>query len=240
MIELKNLNYNVFDKESGEEKRIIRDLSLVFPRGKITVITGHNGSGKSTLIKLLMGIIQESSGEILLDGKSLAGIDMTQRANLGMTLSFQQPVRFKGLTVRDLLNIASKEENNIPKACEFLAQVGLCAKDYIDRTLDDTLSGGELKRIELAISLCKGGDVLLFDEPEAGIDLWSFDGLVNLFKKQAGKTIIIVSHQKRILEIADFILLMDIDNPAKMGTKKEMEKFVNSPTCRNMGGEING
>ena len=154
-------------------------------------------------------------------------------------MAFQQPVRFKGLFVKDLFSIAGGKECNIPTACEYLAKVGLCAKDYIERPLDDTLSGGELKRIELAISLAKGGEVFLFDEPEAGIDLWSFDNLVSIFKALKGKTIIIVSHQKKVIDIADSILLLDSESGAEMGKKKNMKAKLSSPRCARLNGGEN-
>lgn len=238
MLELKDVSYKVIDNETGKEKYILKNLNIKFPQNKVTVITGHNGSGKSTLIKLLMGINNPSSGEVLFDGKKLNDLSINERANMGMTIAFQQPVKFKGLTVRDLLNLASKEQNKIPDACEYLAKVGLCAKDYIDRELDDRLSGGELKRIELAIALAKGGEVMLFDEPEAGIDLWSFDSLVNIFKELKNKTVIIVSHQKKLLESADYILLLN-SNHAVIGKKQEMLKLLEQPKCRKLGGLIN-
>lgn len=240
MIKLENLSYKVSDKETGKEKYILKNLNLEFPKNKVTVITGHNGSGKSTLIKLLMGIISPTSGKILVNGTDITPLQIQERANMGLTIAFQQPVRFKGLTVRDLLNLASKKQGKLADACEYLAKVGLCAKDYIDRELDDRLSGGELKRIELAIALAKGGDVLLFDEPEAGIDLWSFDGLVNIFKELKNKTVIIVSHQKKLLDNADYILLLNNNHDAILGTKKEMLENLNKPQCAKLGGLING
>lgn len=240
MIKLENLSYKVSDKETGKEKYILKNLNLEFPKNKVTVITGHNGSGKSTLIKLLMGIISPTSGKILVNGTDITPLQIQERANMGLTIAFQQPVRFKGLTVRDLLNLASKKQGKLADACEYLAKVGLCAKDYIDRELDDRLSGGELKRIELAIALAKGGDILLFDEPEAGIDLWSFDGLVNIFKELKNKTVIIVSHQKKLLNNADYILLLNNNHDAILGTKKEMLENLNKPQCAKLGGLING
>lgn len=240
MIKLENLSYKVSDKETGKEKYILKNLNLEFPKNKVTVITGHNGSGKSTLIKLLMGIISPTSGKILVNGTDITPFQIQERANMGLTIAFQQPVRFKGLTVRDLLNLASKKQGKLADACEYLAKVGLCAKDYIDRELDDRLSGGELKRIELAIALAKGGDILLFDEPEAGIDLWSFDGLVNIFKELKNKTVIIVSHQKKLLDNADYILLLNNNHDAILGTKKEMLENLNKPQCAKLGGLING
>lgn len=239
MLKLKNISYKVLDDKTGNEKYILKNLNVEFPKNKMTVITGHNGSGKSTLIKLLMGINTQSSGDIFFDDRNIKTLSISERANLGMTIAFQQPVKFKGLTVRDLLNLASKEQNKIPDACEYLAKVGLCAKDYIDRELDDKLSGGELKRIELAIALAKGGDVMLFDEPEAGIDIWSFDSLVNLFKELKNKTVIIVSHQKKLLENADYILLLNSSKDAVIGERKEMLRILEQPKCRKLGGVVN-
>ena len=240
MIKLENISYKVSDKETGKEKYILKNLNLEFPKNKVTVITGHNGSGKITLIKLIMGIISPTSGKIYANGKDITSLSTSERANEGLTIAFQQPVRFKGLTVRDLLNLAIKKQGKLSDACEYLAKVGLCAKDYIDRELDDRLSGGELKRIELAIALAKGGDILLFDEPEAGIDLWSFDGLVNIFKELKNKTVIIVSHQKKLLDNADYILLLNNSHNAILGEKKEMLEILNKPQCNKLGGLING
>lgn len=240
MIKLENISYKVSDKETGKEKYILKNLNLEFPKNKVTVITGHNGSGKSTLIKLIMGIISPTSGKIYANGKDITSLSISEKANEGLTIAFQQPVRFKGLTVQDLLNLAIKKQGKLSDACEYLAKVGLCAKDYIDRELDDRLSGGELKRIELAIALAKGGDILLFDEPEAGIDLWSFDGLVNIFKELKNKTVIIVSHQKKLLDNADYILLLNTSHNAILGKKKEMLENLNKPQCNKLGGLING
>ena len=239
MIEVKDLSYIVTDKETGEKKVVLDNLSLSFPKGKITVVTGHNGSGKSTLVKLIMGINKPTKGSIFFAGQDITEFSISDRAKLGLTMAFQQPVRFKGLFVKDLFSIAGGKECNIPTACEYLAKVGLCAKDYIERPLDDTLSGGELKRIELAISLAKGGEVFLFDEPEAGIDLWSFDNLVSIFKTLKGKTIIIVSHQKKVIDIADSILLLDSESGAEMGKKKDMKAKLSSPRCARLNGGEN-
>lgn len=239
MIKLENISYKVSDKETGKEKYILKNLNLEFPKNKVTVITGHNGSGKSTLIKLIMGIISPTSGKIYANGKDITSLSISERANEGLTIAFQQPVRFKGLTVQDLLNLAIKKQGKLSDACEYLAKVGLCAKDYIDRELDDRLSGGELKRIELAIALAKGGDILLFDEPEAGIDLWSFDGLVNIFKELKNKTVIIVSHQKKLLDNADYILLLNNSHDAILGKKRDMLENLSKPQCNKLGGLIN-
>ena len=236
MLELKNISYSVIDAQTKEKRTILDNVSVSFPKNKITVITGHNGSGKSTLIKLIMGIAKQNSGEVVYKKNNIDSLTVDERAKLGFTLAFQQPIKFKGITVKDILNIANNRDNNVSQACEYLAQVGLCAKDYINRELDSSLSGGELKRIELAISLCKDGDVLLFDEPEAGIDLWSFDDLVNLFKKQKDKTIIIVSHQAKILEIADNILILSSKESPKFGTRQQVLPYLNQPKCMGLEG----
>ena len=240
MIKLKNINFEVFDKETNKFKYILKDINLDFPKNKVTVITGYNGSGKSTLIKLIMGVMTPTSGKIFYNNKDITSASIDERANMGLTLAFQQPVKFKGLTVRDLLDTANHNKNKLNDACEYLSKVGLCAKDYIDRELDNTLSGGELKRIELAMALAKDGEVFLFDEPEAGIDLWSFDSLVGLFRQLKNKTVIIVSHQKKILDMADYILLLNNENKIEIGTKKEMMPKINSPKCNKLGGLING
>ena len=219
MLELKNVTYKIRDEKTNTDKTVLKDISITFPDNKLTVITGQNGSGKSTLIKLIMGIISPTSGEIFYNGKNITNLSLNERASLGLTIAFQQPVRFKGLTVKNLLDVASEKSNKVSDACEYLSKVGLCAKNYLNRELDGTLSGGELKRIELAISLAKGGEVFLFDEPEAGIDLWSFDSLIDIFKSLKDKTVIIVSHQEKILENADYLLLIENDG-YKMGSKE--------------------
>ena len=233
MLELKHITYTVPQEGGKERKTILSDVSLSFPDGTTTVITGHNGSGKSTLVKLIMGIEQPDSGNIIFDGKDITSADITTRAKEGFTIAFQQPVRFKGITVKNLLDTASKK-NFCPKAaCEFLSAVGLCAKNYINRPVDDTLSGGELKRIELAVALAKGGSVFLLDEPEAGIDLWSFDELVNVFATLKDKTVIIVSHQNRILQAADRIIVLNSEGQPKCGTRDEILPTLteDSPFC---------
>lgn len=245
MIEFRNVSYRVFEEDTKQDKTILNNINIKFPKNKVTVITGHNGSGKSTMIKLIMGILSPTEGEIFLGDTKLNEISIDKRANLGLSIALQNPTRFKGLTVRDLLNLASRKNKDSGEishvdACEFLSRVGLCAKDYLDRELDDRLSGGELKRIELAIALAKGGDVLLFDEPEAGIDLWSFDDLVGLFKELKDKTVLIVSHQRKLLENADYILLLNNQKDAVLGTKKEMLPLLQQPKCRKLGGVLNG
>lgn len=233
MIELKNINYTV--NSATNKKEILKNINLTFAKGKITVITGANGSGKSTLAKLIMGLNKATSGNIYYNGKDITNLDVTQRAKLGITLAFQQPIKFKGITVKDLLEIAMGEQANISTACEYLSKVGLCAKDYINRELNSTLSGGELKRIELAISLAKGGQVFIFDEPEAGIDLWSFEELIKVFESLKGKTVIIVSHQQKILDFADYILLLNSAGEYCLDTKKKLLPKLGSKHCKRLG-----
>ncbi len=220
MLELKNVTYSVADGDG--RKNILSDVSLLFPDKSITVVTGHNGSGKSTLVKLIMGIEKPDSGKILLDGEDITGKSVTDRARMGITLAFQQPVRFKGITVKNLLDLAVGSNCSMGAACEFLFSVGLCAKNYVNRPVDDTLSGGELKRIELALALAKGGNVFLLDEPEAGIDLWSFDELIKVFDALRDKTVVIVSHQSRILENADRIAVFNSETQPRVGTREEI------------------
>lgn len=224
MLEIKNLSYSATNND--REKEILVDISLSLNEGKIYVITGPNGSGKSTLVKLLMGILSASSGQILLEGKDITNSPITERANLGFTYAFQTPVTFKGLKVKDLLKIAVGEGATAGQMGAYLLQVGLCAKDYLDRPLDDKLSGGELKRIELAMALARKGKVNIFDEPEAGIDLWSFENLTNIFASLKGATNIIVSHQKKILEIADEVILLQSGRIKKIGSYNEILPLI--------------
>lgn len=227
MLELQNICYKVYDKENDCDKVILQNFSGVFEKNKITAITGVNGSGKSTLIKIIMGIEKPTSGKILYNNQDITNLSVTERANLGATIAFQQPVKFKGLTVKDLLDVACSKQTKLSDACDYLSAVGLCAKNYLNREINNTLSGGELKRIELAIALAKGGDLFLFDEPEAGIDLWSFDELIGIFKKLKDKTVIIVSHQNKILEISDTIVLFDGKNYIFGKSKQIINKVPN-------------
>ena len=193
MLELKNVGFQADD----DNKEILRDVSLKID-DKIVVITGPNGGGKSTLAKVIAGIVKPTSGQILLDGEDITNYSVTERAKAGISLAFQQPVRFKGLTVRDLITIAAGHDLTIDEACAYLSEVGLCAKDYIDRELNASLSGGEIKRIEIATILARGSKFSVFDEPEAGIDLWSFRSLIHVFEKMQREnngTILIISHQ---------------------------------------------
>lgn len=233
MLELKNISYSVVN-QNNETINILKDVNLKFNKG-ITVITGQNGSGKSTLIKLIMDINKASSGKIIYNRKDISNLSITERANMGFTLAFQQPIRFKGLKVKDLLDIASSKNNKLADICEYLSKVGMCAKDYINREVDNTLSGGELKRIELALSLAKGGEVFLFDEPEAGIDLWSFENLIDIFKNLKDKIVIIVSHQEKIIECANNVVVLD-NNDIKQYSSVEAVSKIKKLQCGKLGG----
>ncbi len=233
MLKIENLSYLV--SVNDDEKDILRNVNLDFLKGKIYVITGPNGSGKSTLVKLIMGILLPTEGKIVFNDKDITNLKIDERAKLGIAYAFQQPVTFKGLKVKDLLNIASNKENDFNTLCDYLSKVGLCAKDYINRPLDDKLSGGELKRIELAMVLARNALVNIFDEPEAGIDLWSFENLTNVFKELKSTTII-VSHQTKILEIADTVILLKNGMVEKIGKYSEIKPFINSDTCGKLRG----
>lgn len=233
MLKIENLSYLV--SVNDDEKDILRNVNLDFLKGKIYVITGPNGSGKSTLVKLIMGILLPTEGKIVFNDKDITNLKIDERAKLGIAYAFQQPVTFKGLKVKDLLNIASNKENDFNTLCDYLSKVGLCAKDYINRPLDDKLSGGELKRIELAMVLARNALVNIFDEPEAGIDLWSFENLTNVFKELKSTTII-VSHQTKILEIADTVMLLKNGMVEKIGKYSEIKPFINSDTCGKLRG----
>lgn len=220
MLELKNISFSV--SEEGKTKSIIKDVSFTIEDNKFVVITGPNGGGKSTLAKLIMGIEKPISGQILLDGEDITEKSITERANMGISFAFQQPVRFKGIYVLDLLRLAAKKNLTVSEACEYLSAVGLCAKDYIGREINASLSGGELKRIEIASVLARGTKLSVFDEPEAGIDLWSFQNLIKVFENMQSRThgsILIISHQERILSIADEIILIADGNVTKHGSR---------------------
>lgn len=219
MLELRDVS---FCAEEGKE--ILRNVSLTI-EDKIVVITGPNGGGKSTLAKVIAGVITPTSGRIILDGEDITDYSVTERARAGISLAFQQPVRFKGLTVRDLITIAAGKDLSLNEACSYLSEVGLCAKDYIDRELNASLSGGEIKRIEIATILARGSKFSVFDEPEAGIDLWSFRSLIHVFEKMQKEhqgTILIISHQERILDIADKIIYIKDGVIEKYGSRDEI------------------
>ena len=225
MLEIKHLSYQVED-ETGGELGILNDVSLTVADNQFVVITGPNGGGKTTLAKAIMGLVRPTGGTISWNGTDITDLDITQRARLGVSYGFQQPPRFKGLKVRDLLSLASGRENlKREEACQYLTKVGLCAGDYIDREVDASLSGGEVKRIEIATILARKSPLMIFDEPEAGIDLWSFAKLTETFryiheKRQA--TIIIISHQERIINLADEIVMIAGGEVVERGAKEEM------------------
>lgn len=219
MLELKNISF------SADGKQILKNINLVIDDAKFVVITGPNGGGKSTLAKVIAGIITPDSGQILLDGQDITDWSITDRARAGVSFAFQQPVRFKGVTVKDLITLASGKDISTAAACDYLAQVGLCAKDYIDREVNASLSGGELKRIEIATVMARKTKLTLFDEPEAGIDLWSFKNLIDVFEKMHDEiqaSIMIISHQERILNIADQVVVISNGEIAQIGTKEEV------------------
>ena len=224
MLELRHLQYSVSDAEGTND--IIRDVSLTVPDGELLVLTGPNGGGKTTLAKLIMGLIQPTAGQILWNGEDVTGLDITERAKKGISYGFQQPPRFKGIKVGDLLSIASgKKLLRRAEACAYLTQVGLCAADYIDRDVDASLSGGEVKRIEIATILARDTRLMILDEPEAGIDLWSFNKLTETFSalhEKRDATMIIISHQERIIALADEIAVIDRGVVTKSGTVAEV------------------
>lgn len=227
MLELKNISFQVSDEKSRNSREIgiLNDVSMTLEDNKFVVITGPNGGGKSTLAKIIAGIEKPTSGQILWDGQDITDYSITDRAKLGISYAFQQPVRFKGVTVFDLIRLAAGKEITVGSACEYLSKVGLCAKDYIKREVNASLSGGEIKRIEIATIMARKTRVSVFDEPEAGIDLWSFQNLIQVFEEmhnQLHGSILIISHQERILNIADEIILIADGKVTKKGTKDEI------------------
>ena len=223
MLTLENISFGVRDEKG--EKEIIKNLNLSIGENKFVVITGPNGGGKSTLAKLIAGIEKPVSGRILFDQEDITEKSITDRANMGISYAFQQPVRFKGIQVLDLIRLAAKRKMSAADACEYLSEVGLCAKDYINREVNASLSGGELKRIEIATVLARGTKLSVFDEPEAGIDLWSFQNLISVFERMRENTkgsILIISHQERILNIADEIVVIADGQISAQGSKDEI------------------
>lgn len=222
MIELRNVSYYVENEGAG--KYILNDISLTI-EDRFVAITGPNGGGKSTLAKVLAGIIKPTSGQILFDGEDITELSVTERAKKGISFAFQQPVRFKGITVKDLIALAAGRKLSTAEVCNYLSEVGLCAKDYVNREVNASLSGGELKRIEIATVMARGTKLSIFDEPEAGIDLWSFQNLIRVFENMHDKiqgSILIISHQERILNIADKIVVIAGGKLENIGTKEEI------------------
>lgn len=222
MLELSHISFAAADGDRNKE--ILNDVSLRVEE-RFVAVTGPNGSGKSTLAKIIAGILKPTEGKIYLDGEDITDLSVTERAHRGISYAFQQPVRFKGITVKDLVSIAAGRKTTVGEACTYLSEVGLCARDYIDREVNASLSGGELKRIEIATVLARGTALSVFDEPEAGIDLWSFQSLISVFEKMHARTngsILIISHQERILNIADKIVVIAGGRVEKEGPRDEI------------------
>ena len=234
MLELKDI---CFERDG---KKILDNVNLKLEDDKFVVITGPNGSGKSTLAKIIMGIEKQDSGKILFNGKDISNWSIDKRAKNGISFAFQQPVKFKGITVFDLIKLSSGKDINKAEACNILAKVGLCAKEYVDREVNNSLSGGELKRIEIATVAVRESKLTIFDEPEAGIDLWSFNNLIKVFeeiRKTTKGTTLIISHQERILNIADQLILMNSGKIESIGAKEELfDKVVKDKVCCKIGG----
>lgn len=236
MLELQNLSFQVSDDSKGS-KEIIRDLNLTFEDHSFIAITGPNGGGKSTLARLIMGIEQPTAGRILFNGTDITDKSITERAAAGISFAFQQPVRFKGIKVKDLITLAAGSQVKLPNVCDYLSKVGLCARDYINRDVDASLSGGELKRIEIATVIARNTPLSVFDEPEAGIDLWSFNNLIRVFEEmhESGEnSLIIISHQERILNIADEIVVIADGSVQAKGRKEDIlpELLKGTEGCR--------
>ena len=237
MLELKNINF------TRNNKKILNNINLTIDDDKFYVLTGPNGSGKSTLAKIIMGIEKQDSGQILYNGKDITNFDINERAKMGISYSFQQPIKFKGLTVYDLVSLSSNKYLTKEEVCNILSKVGLCANEYLNREIDDSLSGGELKRIEIASVAVRESNLTIFDEPEAGIDLWSFKNLIELFRdirKYTKGSTLIISHQEKIFEIADKIILMKDGKILKVGNKKDVIHEIKfKKNCKLVGGIVN-
>ncbi len=235
MLELKNI---CFERDN---KKILKNINLKLENDKFYVITGPNGSGKSTLAKIIMGINKQDSGQVILDEKDISNLPINERANIGIGFAFQQPVKFKGITVYDLIKLSAGKDITKKEACDILSKVGLCAKEYVDREINSSLSGGELKRIEIATVAVRNSKLTIFDEPEAGIDLWSFNNLIKIFEDMREKTkgtTLIISHQERILDIADKVILLNNGEIEKIGESKDlMKNIIPKTNCCKLGGD---
>lgn len=232
MLELKNISF-LAENDEGK-KEIIHNVSLRIDE-RFVALTGPNGGGKSTLAKIIAGIYTPTDGQIIFDGVDITGKNITERARMGISFGFQQPVRFKGITVQDLINLATGKKLSVAQICDYLSDVGLCAREYINREVNASLSGGELKRIEITMVMARGTKLTIFDEPEAGIDLWSFSNLISVFEKmyeKKGGTILIISHQERILNIADRIIVIANGEIVKDGKKEDvLDGLLTAKTC---------
>ena len=239
MLELKNICF------TRDNKKILDNVNIEMGDNKFIVITGPNGSGKSTLAKIIMGIENQDEGQVILNGKDISRKSIDKRAKLGISFAFQQPVKFKGITVYDLLKLSAEKELSKKEACDILSKVGLCAKEYVDREVNDSLSGGELKRIEIATVAVRNAKLTIFDEPEAGIDLWSFNNLIKVFEEMRNVikgTILIISHQERILNIADEVILLSNGKVQKQGKKEDVLDAIlktEKSGCCKLGGNGN-
>ena len=242
MLELRNVSFQAENEDNGKEIEILRNINLTI-EDQFVAVTGPNGSGKSTLAKIVAGILTPTEGQIFLDGVDITEKSITERARLGIGFAFQQPVRFKGITVKDLLSIAAGKDTDMSEICSMLSEVGLCARDYVNREINASLSGGELKRIEIAMIMARKTKVSIFDEPEAGIDLWSFQNLIRVFEKMHEEirgTILIISHQERILNIADQIVLLSDGRIEKAGSREEImpELLGAGRPCRTLSDKL--
>lgn len=242
MLELRNVSFQAENEDNGKEIEILRNINLTI-EDQFVAVTGPNGSGKSTLAKIVAGILAPTEGQIFLDGVDITEKSITERAKLGIGFAFQQPVRFKGITVKDLLSIAAGKDTDMSEICSMLSEVGLCARDYVNREINASLSGGELKRIEIAMIMARKSRLAIFDEPEAGIDLWSFQSLIRVFEKMHEEirgTILIISHQERILNIADQIVLLSDGRIEKAGSREEImpELLGAGRPCRTLSDKL--
>ena len=237
MLELRNICF------TRDNKKILDHVNLTIDENKLIAITGPNGSGKSTICKIIMGIEKPDEGQVILNGEDITNLSIDERARKQISFAFQQPVKFKGITVYDIIRLSSGKRINKKEACEILSSVGLCAKEYIDREVNGSLSGGELKRIEIATIAVRESQLTIFDEPEAGIDLWSFNNLIQIFEdlqKSKKASIVIVTHQERILNIADSVILMKNGKIEKIAQKEEILDSINGGCCKLKRGECNG
>lgn len=242
MLELRNVSFQAENEDNGKEIEILRNINLTI-EDRFVAVTGPNGSGKSTLAKIVAGILTPTEGQIFLDSVDITEKSITERAKMGIGFAFQQPVRFKGITVKDLLSIAAGKDTDMSEICSMLSEVGLCARDYVNREINASLSGGELKRIEIAMIMARKSRLAIFDEPEAGIDLWSFQNLIRVFEKmheETRGTILIISHQERILNIADQIVLLSDGRIEKVGSREEImpELLGAGRPCRTLSDKL--